>query len=62
MTNARIRIDPYFHPGQKEVHADPSRFKVIAAGRRWGKTKLGMSECIEVALEKARKEYANLIA
>lgn len=48
--DARIRIDPYFHPGQKQVHDSPARFKVIAAGRRWGKTKLGMAECLDCAL------------
>ena len=37
------------HPGQLAVHQDPSRFKVLAAGRRWGKTRLGVNECLDVA-------------
>lgn len=28
------------HPKQFEVYRDPRRFKVVVAGRRWGKTKL----------------------
>lgn len=28
------------HPKQFEVYVDPHRFKVVVAGRRWGKTKL----------------------
>ena len=29
------------HPGQEQVLASPARFKVVACGRRWGKTELG---------------------
>lgn len=28
------------HPAQQKVYNDPSRFKVLVAGRRWGKTEL----------------------
>lgn len=42
-----INVSP--HPGQLEVHNDPHRFKVLAAGRRWGKTRLGVLECIDKA-------------
>jgi len=31
------------HPGQKDVFCSPARFKVLAAGRRWGKTRLGIA-------------------
>lgn len=34
------------HPGQREVHDDTHRFKVLSAGRRWGKTHLGVGECV----------------
>ena len=40
----QINVAP--HPGQDEVHQDTHRFKVLAAGRRWGKTRLGVLECI----------------
>ena len=48
----RIRVNP--HPGQAEVHQHPARFKVLAAGRRWGKTRLGVNECLEVATRGGR--------
>ena len=38
-------LPPPLHPGQQEVATDPSRFKVIAAGRRWGKTSVGVERC-----------------
>lgn len=44
-----IRIDVHPHPGQREVHEHPARLKVIAAGRRWGKTRLGVNECLATA-------------
>ena len=44
-----VRIDVHPHKGQAEVHNSPARFKVLAAGRRWGKTRLGVNECLDVA-------------
>jgi predicted phage terminase large subunit-like protein len=39
----RIRIPPIdLHPGQRRVIAAPERFKVISAGRRFGKTLLAI--------------------
>jgi hypothetical protein len=38
------------HPGQVEVLDTPGRFKVLNAGRRWGKTKLGVKALLDVAL------------
>lgn len=35
-----IRLKVRLHPGQKEVRLSAARFKVLAAGRRWGKTRL----------------------
>jgi phage FluMu gp28-like protein len=37
------------HPIQLEVLQDPHRFKVLACGRRWGKTELGKAIAIEAA-------------
>ena len=51
---AKTTIRPHLHAGQLEVHRDPSRFKVLAAGRRWGKTRLGVNECVGVAIEGKR--------
>ncbi len=53
----RIVIDAAPHKGQKEVHTSPARFKVLAAGRRryrWGKTRLGVNECFDVAARGGR--------
>lgn len=54
MTSQIIRIKANPHPGQKEVHQSPARFKVLAAGRRWGKTRLGVHECLQVAANGGR--------
>lgn len=45
---------PTLHAGQREVASHPARFKVLAAGRRWGKTRLGTLLCLRVALEGGR--------
>ena len=41
---------PPFHPAQEEIHTNESRFQVVAAGRRFGKTRLGAIRCLEVAM------------
>lgn len=46
----KITINAELHPGQELVHQDNTRFKVISAGRRWGKTRLGVYECIQTAI------------
>ncbi len=45
----QITINANPHPGQREVHNNPARFKTLSAGRRWGKTRLGVMECMDVA-------------
>jgi phage terminase large subunit-like protein len=47
-----IKANP--HPGQREVHNSAARFRVLSAGRRWGKTRLGVNECIDVAAHGGR--------
>lgn len=37
---------PRLHPGQKTVWDEHARFKVLASGRRWGKTLLGSLACV----------------
>jgi predicted phage terminase large subunit-like protein len=41
---------PPLHPHQRTVLEHPARFKVLAAGRRWGKTALGVLLCVMGAL------------
>ena len=52
MTTYKLKTRP--HEGQRVVHEDPARFKILAAGRRWGKTRLGVSECLDVAIDGGR--------
>ena len=42
------------HAGQLEVHNSDARFKVLSAGRRWGKTRLGVNECLDAASKGGR--------
>ena len=45
---------PELHYGQIEVAQSSARFKVLSAGRRWGKTKLGVWLCLEQAWKGGR--------
>jgi len=53
LSNASIRKFkvklPELHSGQIDVAQSNARFKVLAAGRRWGKTRLGVWLCLEQA-------------
>ena len=52
-----MRLDvtlPRLHPGQVEVRDSPARFKVLASGRRWGKTRLATTLCIATAVQGGR--------
>ena len=40
----------YPHPGQAQVMDNPARFKVVACGRRWGKTELGITSILIAAI------------
>jgi phage FluMu gp28-like protein len=44
-----VTIEAKPHKGQAEVHNDPARYRVLSGGRRWGKTRLGVLECLETA-------------
>lgn len=46
-----IRFDTPLHEGQLTVLNHPARFKVLACGRRWGKTKLGSLISLKRAAE-----------
>lgn len=45
---------PDLHASQAIICQDPCRFKVLACGRRWGKTTLGIILCLTVALQGGR--------
>ena len=52
--NKREIFLPELHKKQIEIVENQSRFKVLSAGRRWGKTLLGCWLCIAYALEGKR--------
>lgn len=45
---------PELHSGQLDVASSNARFKVLVAGRRWGKTRLGVWLCIAKAMQGKR--------
>ncbi len=45
---------PPIHSGQQVIVSSGHRFRVLACGRRWGKTRLGALLCLEVALRRGR--------
>lgn len=47
-------VMPSLHPGQRAVLESTARFKVLACGRRWGKTLLGVALCTATGLEGGR--------
>lgn len=54
MTQQMVIKASGLHTNQMKIWNDPSRFKVIAAGRRFGKTRLGVAQCITRALQGKR--------
>lgn len=49
-----VHLERRFHPAQLAIHNCDARFRVVCAGRRMGKTRLGVWECIDVALHGGR--------
>ncbi len=47
-----LRVQIEFHPAQAEVASHPARFKVLFAGRRWGKTRLMVGVSVKRRLQK----------
>lgn len=45
------------HRGQMEVYKDNTRFQVVVAGRRWGKTQLALSRLIKKAAKARSKVW-----
>ncbi len=45
---------PPLHDAQKQVHDSEARWKILCAGRRFGKSRLGVQMCLEVALSGGR--------
>jgi hypothetical protein len=45
------------HSGQMQVFQSPHRFKVVCAGRRWGKSRLSISTIIRAAAKEENNEF-----
>ena len=54
MTNKYVPKLPALHSGQQKVKDSDARWKILCAGRRFGKTRLGVQLCMEVALKGGR--------
>ena len=55
MVRPELTIElPDLHEKQQEILNDNTRFKIVVAGRRWGKTRLGIAMAIKYALEGGR--------
>jgi hypothetical protein len=52
-----VEIDLKLHPHQFDVFNDPRRFKIVAAGRRWGKSRLAVAVAIAGALQNEMNGY-----
>lgn len=52
---SKPKIVNKLHPKQMEVRNTRARFKVVVAGRRWGKTELAKSQMIEFAARNPKK-------
>lgn len=46
-----MTIKAALHPAQRIIHDSTARFRVVSAGRRFGKTRLGVNECLACAAE-----------
>lgn len=49
----KIQLPP-LHPRQREIAEDPARFRVVSAGRRFGKTRMSAMLCLVEAIEGRR--------
>lgn len=50
-----MQLELSLHSGQREVFSDPRRFKLVAAGRRWGKTHMSAVYALTKALQGEKK-------
>lgn len=51
-----IKLNLSLHPGQKQVFDDPHRFRVVVAGRRFGKSWLALVEAIVAAMDERNEQ------
>lgn len=51
---SRPTVPLYLHPKQREVFQNPARFRVVVAGRRWGKSQLSKLSILKYSRVKNR--------
>jgi hypothetical protein len=51
MTTTTIEFVIPLHPGQRAIAVSPARYRIVAAGRRWGKSRLGAALTFVAAVE-----------
>ena len=56
-TAAQIKKGVSLHKGQTQVYLSTARFKVVGAGRRWGKTKLAITMLIKKSAKPRQKVW-----
>ena len=49
-----IEVISDLHPAQFKIYKDDTRFRAVSAGRRFGKTWLAVTECLQVAMRGGR--------
>lgn len=54
MSASRVRLNWTPHDGQRAVLDDPSRYRIVACGRRWGKTEMSAHEAVRYLGEPGR--------
>jgi hypothetical protein len=50
-------LDFKLHPSQARVWTDPARFRIVVAGRRWGKSRLAAMELLKAGLEGTKDAF-----
>ena len=56
MKSTTIRLEPSLHENQQKVYDCSARFRLVLAGRRFGKTRLGIWEMIIQCLTKPNQK------
>lgn len=55
--NARVIHSKFYpHEAQQKIKLSPARFKIVKAGRRFGKSVFAVNECIEYAIKKPNQK------
>jgi len=62
MSVLTLKINYRPHPGQSEFHENQARFRILACGRRWGKTKSGANEAVKQTIASGKDNVGFCVA